>query len=95
MSLPIFFLSTFYMATLSPHTCAAANWFSSGNNAVHPSSTSPDTKHSDFTTVSGEELIQCSPEMIKAYDSVPKVSGPGYGDLEWCRAIMKRAKTVM
>lgn len=71
----------------------SASWFSSSQ----PQSQLPQEsrKISELTTIPGEQLIQCSLERVNAYNSVPPVTGSGNGDLNWCRAIMKRAKTVM
>lgn len=71
--------------------CEALSWFQASN----PNQAEEKPQLDQFSLPNEGQLIQCSPELVKSYNSVPPVSGPGFGDLNWCRSTMKRAKTIM
>ena len=81
------------------HGCDSLSWFSSSDSSSSSSSSSTATGASGSVAKAGlsygDQLIQCSSEAIKSYNTVPPVSGAEYGDLNWCRTTMKRAKTIM
>jgi hypothetical protein len=79
-----------FLIVLPHHSSAIGDWFSSAGD----SSPRSRQKQVDQTLIPGEKLIQCSSKAIKAYNTVPPAS-EGHGDLQWCRATMKRAKTIM
>ena len=76
---------TLLLLQITPLLGLKNNWFSfdKGTESYH-------SKESEI-----EGMIQCSADVINSYNTVPKPIGSDYGDLEWCRAIMKRANLIM